>query len=688
VSTNDRHVAGNGRADRDPVLAEEALATAYALGELDGRERAAFEERLERSPELRAALAEIRAMAGGLEAALASEPELELTPAQRRAILVDPAAPIVSRPRWSRRLPVRGLALAATLAAAATILVTVALHYRSFAGDETAATFQYDLAGRGSLEGLGYLGDEESSGLGALGYSGGSDFGAAAPASRAPGSLSASGELGPGFDTEAYTHLAENGFRSVASSPLSTFSIDVDTASYANVRRFLTEDRLPPPDAVRIEELVNYFRYDYPAPTGSDPFSVSVEVASAPWKSEHRLVRIGLRGRDVTFERRRPTNLVFLLDVSGSMVSANKLPLVKKSLRLLVDQLDERDHVAIAVYAGAAGAVLPPTSGDSKGEILGAMERLSAGGSTNGGEGLVLAYRMARENLDREGVNRVVLCTDGDFNVGTSSEGELVRLVEREAESGVALSVLGFGTGNLKDSQMEQLADHGDGNYAYVDRLSEARKVLVEQMGGTLVTIAEDVKVQVEFNPLEASAYRLIGYENRLLASEDFNDDRVDAGEIGAGHTVTALYEVVPARLESERRGVDPLKYQDATRPSAAAGRGELLTVKLRYQDPGGSPSRLIEVPVRDGGATFAQASEDTRFAAAVAGFGMVLRGSEHASGLFLREVRRWAAESLGPDPGGYRTEFLVLVARAMGLTEAPDERVIEHLGYLGDDER
>ncbi len=485
-----------------------------------------------------------------------------------------------------------------------------------------------------------------------------------------------------GANTEAYASVRENEFRAVAEHPLSTFSIDVDTASYANVRRFLSEGRLPPPDAVRIEELLNYFRYDYPEPSGGDPFSISLEVASAPWRPEHRLVRIGLKGRAISFADRKPSNLVFLIDVSGSMSSPDKLQLALRGMRLLVDQLDERDSVAIVVYAGAAGLVLEPTSGANRPAILGALERLSAGGSTNGSGGIALAYQTARANFADGGVNRVILCTDGDFNVGTTSEGELVRLIEEQAKSGVFLSVLGFGRGNLKDSTMEKLADRGNGNYAYVDSLREAQKVLVEQMGGTLVTIAKDVKIQVEFNPLEVGAYRLIGYENRVLAAEDFDDDAVDAGEIGADHCVTALYEIVPLGVASPARGVAPLEYQDgATRPSAVAGHGELLTVKLRYKEPDGEVSRLLEQPLVDAGTSIDQASADLRFAAAVAGFGMRLRESQHAGAFLLRDVHRFAREATGSDRGGYRAEFLELVTRAWKLSSA-DGR--EDLGYLG----
>jgi Ca-activated chloride channel family protein len=473
------------------------------------------------------------------------------------------------------------------------------------------------------------------------------------------------------FNTEAYGYRKDNAYLRVADQPLSTFSIDVDTAAYANVRRFLAQGQRPPADAVRIEELVNYFPYHYAPPAGPAPFAASLEVASAPWAPEHRLVRIGLKGREVSDAQRPAANLVFLLDVSGSMNQPNKLPLVKQSLRLLVNKLRADDRVAIAVYAGASGLALPSTSASRKAEILDAIDRLDAGGSTNGAMGIHLAYDIAKANFVPGGVNRVILATDGDFNVGVTNEGDLTRLIEEKAKSGVFLSVLGFGMGNYKDSTLEQLADKGNGNYAYIDTLAEARKSLVEQAGGTLVTIAKDVKIQVEFNPAEVSAYRLIGYENRLLAKEDFNNDQVDAGEIGAGHTVTALYEVVPAggELPDQTPGVDPLKYQRPAGP-VLLNHAELLTVKIRYKEPASDVSTPLEFPLRDTGARFEDASADFKFAAAVAGFGMALRDSPHPGSLTLAEVADWGRAGLGDDSGGYRQEFLGLVKQAEGLVQ------------------
>ena len=477
------------------------------------------------------------------------------------------------------------------------------------------------------------------------------------------------------FNTESYAHIDENDFKLVSASPLSTFSIDVDRASYANVRRFIQDGERPPIDAVRIEEMVNYFPYEWDDVSGEHPFAVTTEVTQAPWKREHRLVRIGLHAQSIDTEDLPPSNLVFLLDVSGSMEPSNKLPLLKKAFSLLVDQLRPQDRVAIVVYAGAAGLVLHSTPGNRQDKILAALERLQAGGSTAGGEGLKLAYETAREYFIDGGNNRVILATDGDFNVGASSDGEMVRLIERERESGVFLTVLGFGTGNLKDSKMEQIADHGNGNFHYVDGLLEARKVLVEEMGGTLLTLAKDVKLQIEFNPARVEGYRLIGYENRLLADEDFNDDTKDAGDLGAGHTVTALYEVVPAGVEVPRESeVDDLRYQpQADHPPLSEFEGEMLYVKIRYKDPDGEKSRLLEHAVAD---RSGMPSTDFRFATAVAGFGMLLRDSPYAGTFSLDDVVKLAERGKGDDPRGYRGEFIRLVetTRDLGLLKEAEE--------------
>ncbi len=480
---------------------------------------------------------------------------------------------------------------------------------------------------------------------------------------------------------ERYARFQENRFLSVADRPLSTFSIDVDTASYAVVRRFLAAGHLPPADAVRLEEFVNYFRYAYPQPDGDDPFAVALEAADCPWRPGHRLVRIGIAGRDIDRAKRPSGNLVFLVDVSGSMGTPDKLPLVKQALAMLVEELTENDRVSIVTYAGDAGLKLPPTTGDQKQKILAVIEGLSAGGSTHGSAGIELAYAQAQERFIAGGANRVILCTDGDLNVGITSDAALVDLVQQKARGGTFLTVLGFGQGNLQDEKMEAIADKGNGIYAYVDGVREARKVLVEQLTGSTITIAKDVKIQVEFNPAQVASYRLLGYENRRLADADFRDDTKDAGEIGAGHRVTALYEIVPAGGDAAAgadpgAGAEPLKYQPrpekprAAEPPPAAGpaSSELLTVKLRFKQPEGDASVLREFPLADKGGAFADASADTRFAAAVAAFGMLLRDGEFKGDATFATVAKLAAAALGPDEGGYRAEFLDLVRKAETL--------------------
>ncbi|MBE7507149.1 MAG: VWA domain-containing protein [Planctomycetia bacterium] len=470
---------------------------------------------------------------------------------------------------------------------------------------------------------------------------------------------------------EAYARIFDNPFLPAMQNPLSTFSIDVDTASYSNIRRMLTAGQRPPADAVRIEEMINYFSYDYAPPTGEHPFSVNLETASCPWNEQHRLVRVGLKGVEIEPAKRPVCNLVFLIDVSGSMDCPNKLPLVKQALSMLVGQLSPEDRVAMVVYAGASGLALPSTSAGQREKILDALDHLNAGGSTNGGEGIQLAYQIAEQNRTEGGVNRVILATDGDFNVGITDQKDLTKLITDEAKSGVFLSVLGFGMGNLKDATLEQLADKGNGNYAYIDTFAEAKKVLVDQIGGTLITIAKDVKIQIEFNPAQVAQYRLIGYENRMLAAQDFNDDKKDAGEIGAGHTVTALYEIVPTT--ATLAGVDTLKYQtlaaEELRPSDTPASKETLTVKLRYKQPTGQTSQLLEVPLTDNGQTFDAASPDLRFAASVAGFGMLLRSSPHKGDLTYDAAIGMAVASMGRDPSGQRSEFIDLVRKAKTIS-------------------
>jgi Ca-activated chloride channel family protein len=472
----------------------------------------------------------------------------------------------------------------------------------------------------------------------------------------------------PPVDREQYELLEENPMLLAADEPLSTFSIDVDTAGYANVRRMINQGLVPPRDAVRIEELINYFDYSYPEPEGGAPFSVSAEVAACPWQLEHRLVRIGLKARSIEWQDRPSSNLVFLLDVSGSMRADNKLPLVKKSIKLLLATLGENDRVAIVVYAGAAGLVLDSTTCDNEQLVLDALDRLHAGGSTAGGAGIELASKVAEQGFIKGGLNRIILCTDGDFNVGITDQGSLVRMIQDKARSGIFLTVLGFGMGNLQDSTLEKLADKGNGNYGYIDSELEAQKVLVNEAGGTMMTVAKDVKIQVELNPTRVQAYRLIGYENRILAHQDFADDTKDAGEIGAGHTVTALYEVVPHGVDIAVPGVDKLRYQQPPQPTDTAAGDELLFVKLRYKLPDGDTSTLLTLPVTDNGKGFDEASRDFHFAAAVAAFGLILRDSKYKGNASLDLVAELAGGGLGADPNSYRTHFLELVEKTRTL--------------------
>ncbi len=513
------------------------------------------------------------------------------------------------------------------------------------------------------------------------------------PQAEAPVLADANGLLGRqqmATGTQTYRPIIENLFLYVAQQPLSTFSLDVDTASYANVRRMLNSHQRPPADAVRLEELINYFPYSYEAPTDDKPFAVHVDIAEAPWQPMHRLARVAVKGREIKGER-PPANFVFLLDVSGSMQPDERLPLIKQSLRLLVDQLRADDRVAIVTYAGESGVALTSTSGSEKEKITQAIDQLSAGGSTNGGSGIRLAYEQAALNFSKERINRVILATDGDFNVGTSSVQELEKIIAEKAKGGVFLSVLGVGTDNLHDYTMQAIADRGNGNYHYLDSLGEARKVLVEQMTGTLVAIAKDVKVQIEFNPAQVAAYRLIGYEKRLLAKEDFNNDKKDAGEIGTGHTITALYEIVPASLKypDGKPAVDDLRYAQNGPSSAkakdkleeagefkadlkpAAPSPETMTVKLRYKQPDGDKSQLIEIPFTDNEKKIADSDKEFQFAVSVAGFGMLLRDSQHAGELTWKMVRQLALSGKGPDEQGWRGEFIQLIEKARGLTES-----------------
>jgi Ca-activated chloride channel homolog len=686
--------------------AREAALTAYALDDLDGLDRDGVEQRLcdPREIEARRQVAETRVLASALRQAHTGQHAADAParlPDLRRAVLV---AASRSRPRpqtttaWilKRVVPLASLAAALAVAVTATLWRQDAFHVaaarrpevrpesaaipraiatsekRTLARSMPAAKADAFRETAGPIAGLPpardrmpMLRDSEAEPL---------------PGNRG---LDLADELirrmpAAGEDArrlaehrEAYARVAESRMASPREQPLSTFSIDVDTASYANVRRFLTGGRRPPQDAVRIEELVNYFRYDYPQPEGDAPFSVTVDAAECPWRAGHRLVRIGLQGWQIDCAARPAGNLVFLVDVSGSMQAPNKLPLVKQALAMLVEELTENDRVAIVTYAGNAGLVLPPTSGDQKQAILAAIDRLTPGGSTHGSAGITLAYEQAREHFIEGGSNRVILATDGDLNVGVTGTDALVSLIKQQAAGGTFLTVLGCGEGNLQDDKLEALADNGNGIYAYLDGVREARKVLVEQLTGSTVTIAKDVKIQVEFNPAQVASYRLLGYENRALAARDFKDDAKDAGEIGAGHSVTALYEVALVGGESTSGGgAEPLKYQREPAPPEPAAvdpqaSRELLTVKLRWKRPDGDTSTLLEVPLADRGGAFATAPADLRFAAAVAAFGMILRESDQKGEATLPLVAKIAAESLGRDEGGYRAEFLDLVRRA-----------------------
>ena len=477
-------------------------------------------------------------------------------------------------------------------------------------------------------------------------------------------------------NTEGYSAIHENGFKDVLHNPLSTFSIDVDKASYSNVRRFLNMGQLPPKDAVRIEEMINYFNYDYPEPEGKHPFSVYTEISQCPWNESHQLLHVGLKGKSIDKSELPASNLVFLIDVSGSMSDPNKLPLLKQAFRMLVNELRPQDRVAIVVYAGAAGLVLESTPGSQKEQIIAALDQLQSGGSTAGGAGLKLAYKVAQQNFLEEGNNRIILATDGDFNIGSSSNAEMERMIEQKREHGVFMTVLGFGMGNYKDDKMEIIADKGNGNYAYIDNIQEARKVFITEFGGTLFTIAKDVKFQIEFNPARVKGYRLVGYENRLLNDEDFNDDKKDAGEMGAGHTVTALYEVIPAGSDKSLKSIDALKYQSdrkETKKQAdvkANASAELMTVKLRYKQPDGNTSTKVEIPVKGKVLDLEDTSDNFRFSASIAEFGLIMRNSEYREDASMAQVISMAKGARGEDEEGYRSEFLKLVRLADALKD------------------
>lgn len=631
------------------IDASDPRLTAYALGEMSDDEKAAFEAELATSPDARTEVDAIQAAADALRRELAAGAPTTLASEQRAAIEHAIGDPASNDRRDANVVPLRkprsGLTIALPLAIAACVGGIVALGSmgsRSFlASDKGAAEDDHDWK-HGKKE------KEESERL----YAHSS---AAAPAATAmPMEMKAKAD--DAFDGRVRRPLetvpqntkipsgpalAENPFVSAGSDPQSTFSIDVDTASYSMIRRTIQSRQKPEAGLVRIEEMVNYFSYSYPEPNDA-AFSVTADTAEAPWDGSHRLVRIGLKGRNVQMAKRPASNLVFLLDTSGSMNSADRLPLVKQSMKLLVEQLDERDSVAIVAYAGSSGLVLPATPGNQREKIMAAFEKLSAGGSTNGGQGIQLAYDTAAKAFVQGGTNRVILATDGDFNVGVTGNGALQQLIQEKAKTGVFLSVLGFGTGNTKDATMETLADKGNGNYAYIDSLAEAKKVLVDQMGGTLITVAKDVKIQVTFDPKTVQSFRLVGYENRVMSHQDFNDDKKDAGEVGANHRVTALYDIIPVK-----GAVKGTRY---------------AKIALRFKDPDGTTSRLVETAVDDSGTSFESATTDFRFAASVAGFGMLLRGSKYAGDLSYDQIVTMASASVGDDPDGHRKEFVSLV--------------------------
>lgn len=641
--------------------------TAYALGELPEPEQSQVAAALAESPEAQQFVQETQQLARLLK----TEFRAELERVNEKPLNILPLAE--ARSFWSDARWM-SIGLAALLALAAVVAAVVLSQTRppGFAGggaNKTDARPSAALAGRDSVVQMEVQNEPASAERGAP------------MITLAPMPPAESAEQFKRLSDQVQFNSAqfdENPFLHAATNPISTFSIDVDSASYANVRRFINSGSLPPKDAVRIEEMVNYFSYDYPNPDGDQPFSVNLDVAGCPWQPEHRLVRIGLKGRDIASSKRSASNLVFLLDVSPSTNPAERLSVIRQAMRLLVDRLTENDRLAIVADANASGVALPSTPGNQKERINAALEELEAApGLTDSAERIRLAYQIAAENFIKGGVNRVILATDGNFNGGVTSQGELVRLAEEKAKTGVFLSVLGLGGDNLKDSTMEQLANRGNGSYALLDSLDEARKVLLQQIDSTLVTIAKDVKMEVEFNPARVESYRLLGYEKRRQRKEDFNNDRIDAAEIGAGQTVTALYEIVPvgsaANPGASVPAVDPLKYETrdvaaAQTSTSSAASSELLTFKLRHKKPDGNRSEVTERTLTDSGAAFANAAPDLKFAAAVAEFGMILRDSPHKGNGTIAGVTEWAQEGKGADEAGYRAGFIDLVRKAQAL--------------------
>lgn len=630
--------------------------TAYVLNELDEKERIQFEKEMQDNTELQSEVADIRNTTLLLADNLKQEPMPALSNVQKEEILVGKK----KKRAWFKRPAFKiSFSLGAFTAAVLAVILMFG-PFSSYLGIRSKPI--RDLGVNEIIEETYDIASQESLPMEMRKM-------AAMPAGYAASTIS--GGMVEGDDEalsrERYDRIYENEFILTSQDPRSTFSIDVDTASYSNVRRFLNDGVLPPKDSVRIEELVNYFTYDYPNAKEGEPFSVNMEVAQSPWHKEYKLVRIAVKARDIDWNKRPKTNLVFLLDVSGSMNDQNKLPLLVRSMKMLTDNLGDNDKVSIVVYAGASGLVLDSTKGSDKAKIKEALDKLNAGGSTNGGQGIELAYKLAEKNFIKAGVNRVILATDGDFNVGTTSEGDLTRLIEEKAKSGVFLTVLGFGMGNYNDSTMEKLADKGNGNYAYIDNFQESRKVLSEQLAGTMLTIAKDVKMQIEFNPLKVQAHRLVGYENRVLAHQDFKDDKKDAGDIGAGHTVTVLYEIVPKGAKVDVPDVDPLKYQK-TETDYDSNSDELLTLKVRFKKPDGDTSKLLEFPLKDADTEFKDASKDFKFATAVATFGMLLRDSKQKGDITYDDIIEIARQGKGEDLRGYKGEFIRLVEMAKSM--------------------
>ncbi len=653
-------------------LTDDPRLTAYALGELPVNEVKEFEMELEKDKAAVAEVESIQKQAGLLKEELKTESAPRLSAEQREDVM-----------KASEGFNWKSLFFRAGFSSFVTAMLVVTIVYTN------RTTVENELVGKVFDKADGLLEEGESLNISQAPtqvvrsreakktFSKAKKLAAPRAMEMASsfGLQKGGGHLGNSFmptpmppaDTESYAEAKTNEFLRVLDKPLSTFSIDVDTASYSNMRRFVNNGTSPPKDSVKVEEFINYFDYKYEAPTkGEVPFAVNLEMADSPWNEGYKLVRVGLKAKEIALNSRPNSNLVFLLDVSGSMNSPNKLPLLKESLKMLLRKLDERDRVAMVVYAGASGLVLPSTTANKRVEILSALNKLNAGGSTNGGAGIDLAYKTALENFIPGGINRVILATDGDFNVGTTGRSGLLKLIKEKSKSKVFLTVLGLGMGNYKDDTLETLAQNGNGNYAYIDNMNEAKKVLNEDLSGTLMTIAKDVKIQVEFNPSKVSAYRLVGYENRMLKAKDFNDDKKDAGEIGAGHRVTAFYEIVPAGVEFKGSSVDKLKYQVAkpkkvSKPKLVASE-ELLNIKLRYKEPEGDKSKKIEVPLMDKTQKFSNASKDFRFAVAVATYAQLLKGDERVGLLNYSDVISMAKKAKGDDKYQYREEFIELV--------------------------